>query len=131
MEFITDRTEYDALVGNYKGVYSYTDLNRVETAVKLISDTMSLGLTTKTNWSLPAAFNAREWPVESQMKRYLANVAAVRRHFGITYPIPSTMDRLTWQGANNIELILKKAMASVDGVIEAYRYSGEFYAGEE
>ena len=131
MEFITDRTEYDALVGNHKGVYSYTDLNRVETAVKLISDTMSLGLTTKTNWSLPAACNAKEWPVESQMKRYLENVAAVRRYFGITYPIPSTMDRLTWQRANNIELILKKAMASVDGVIEAYRYSGEFYAGEE
>ena len=131
MEFITDRSEYDALVGNHKGVYSYTDLNRVETAVKLISDTMSLGLTTKTNWSLPAAFNAKERPVESQTKRYLNNVAAERRYFGITYPIPSTMDRLTWQGANNIELILKKAMASVDGVIEAYRYSGEFYAGEE
>ena len=131
MEFITDRTEYDALVGNHKGVYSYTDLNRVETAVKRISDAMSLGLTTKTNWSLPAAFSAREWPVESQMKRYLENVAAVRRHFGITYPIPSTMERLTWQGANNIERVLEKAMASMEGVKQTYRYSGELYAGEE
>lgn len=131
MDFITDRTESDALLGNEKGVYSYTDLNRVETAVKQISDKMTLGLTTKTDWDLPAIFSTKEWPVESQMKRYLGNVAAIRSYFVISIPIPSTMERLTWQGANNIERILEKALASADGVKQTYRYSGEFYAGEE
>ena len=131
MEFIKDRTESDALLGNGKGVYSYTDLNRVETAVQEISQEMALGLVTKTNWNLPAIFSAKEWPVESQMKRYLGNVAAIRKYFAISIPIPTSMERLTWQGANNIERVLEKAMESMEGVKQTYRYSGEFYAGEE
>lgn len=131
MDFITDRTESDALLGNEKGVYSYTDLNRVETAVKQISEIMVLGLSTKTDWGLSDLFSVNEWPVESQMKRYLDNVESIRKYFRLSIPIPLTMERLTWQGANNIERILEKALVSAEGVKQTYRYSGEFYAGEE
>lgn len=131
MEFITDRTESDALLGNEKGVYSYTDLNRVESAVKQISDEMKLGLITKINWAMPGAFTVRDWPTESQMKRYLGNVAAVREHCAVTLPIPSSMDRITWQGANDIERVLSLCLKRVEGIKQNYRYSGDFYAGEE
>lgn len=131
MAFITDRTESDALLGNEKGVYSYTDLNRVESAVKRISDEMALGLTTKTDWNLPSVFSVKNWPVESQMKRYLLNVSVVRKYCAVTIPLPTSMDRLTWQGANDIERVLSLCMERVEGIKQTYRYSGEFYAGEE
>ena len=58
MALVTDRTESDALLGNEKGLYSYTDLNRVETAVsEIVAQFPSLGvseqLTIKTDWGLP------------------------------------------------------------------------------
>ena len=37
MQFITDRTHADVLLGNEKGIYSYEDLNRVERAVAQLS----------------------------------------------------------------------------------------------
>ena len=37
MNLITDRTLSDVLLGNSKGIYSYTDLNRVEQAVLLLA----------------------------------------------------------------------------------------------
>ncbi len=136
MDFITDRTESDALLGNEKGVYSYTDLNRVEEAVKEIAESIiALGFSkkfeTKTNWGLPENFSVREWPVESQMKRYLRNVSEIQRIFIISTHPPASMEKLDWNGANNIEKILQTAFARIEGIKQSYRYSGEIYAGEE
>lgn len=136
MDLITDRTESDALLGNEKGTYSYTDLNRVEAAVSEIAALFpvlgtSLVLTTKTNWGLPGAFLSAEWPVTSQMQRYLGNVVAIKNNFGIPVQLPATMAKLTWSGANNIEKVLQMAMTRATNTIQTFRYSGEIYSGEE
>ena len=136
MELITERTESDALLGNEKGTYSYSDLNRVETAVGEIAALFpvlgtSLVLTTKTDWGLPGAFSVEEWPVASQMQRYLGNVIAIKDTFGIPIQIPASMAKLTWSGANNIEKVLQMAMTRATNTIQAFRYSGEIYSGEE
>lgn len=86
-----------------KGAYNYSDLNRVESAVKLLATVLGLELTTKTDWGL--------WdiPTESDMKRYLSNVVAIRDACtSITsYPtLPSSMSGLTFKMANNIEKVL-------------------------
>ena len=90
-----------------KGAYNYSDLNRVERAVEEISDRAGLNLTTKTNWTM--------WdiPKVDDMSRYLGNIATIRNHFAIQTGIPASMNNLTYEGANNIELILSEAYKSL------------------
>lgn len=128
MDLVTNRTE--------GAVYGYTDLNRVEMAVQTIAGQFSslgigLDLKTKTDWKLPGNYAQEEWPVSSQMERYLGNVAAVKQIFPNTVRLPTSMENLTWTGANNIEKVLQIAFVRIAGIRETYRYSGEVFAGEE
>lgn len=89
--------------GATKGAYNYSDLNRVERAVAEISDMLGLGLVTKTDW------NMRDIPTASEMERYLNNVAVLREQVAddASVPtLPTSMNNLTYTGANNIELVL-------------------------
>lgn len=92
-----------------KGAYNYSDLNRVERAVAEISDLAGLGLTTKTDW--------RMWDVPdvSEMTRYITNIKTIKTHFGIGTSIPADMNRLDYQGANNIEIVLREAYTKATG----------------
>lgn len=136
MEFVTDRTEADVLLGTEKGTYQNTDLNRVEGAVAEISAQfqslgISLELIIKTDWSHPGDFSVETWATESQMRRYLGNVSAVQKLFPSGTRLPVSMSDLNWEGANNIEKALKAAVERIAAIRQGYRYSGEFYAGEE
>lgn len=90
-----------------KGAYNYSDLNRVERAVAEISDRDGLNLATKTDWSV--------WdkPTELDMSRYLGNITLIRSRLvddeGVP-AAPASMWNLTYEQANNIELILNAAM---------------------
>lgn len=90
-----------------KGAYNYSDLNRVERAVVEISDRAGLNLTTKTDW------NMWDIPTVADMNRYLGNIATIRQHFAISRSIPTSMNNLTYENANNIELILSAAYESL------------------
>ena len=136
MQFITDRTEVDALMGTAKGLYQYTDLNRVEEAVAEISTQfhalgIGLELVIKTDWEPPEDYAPESWCTEKQMSRYLENVAAIRSLFPVDIPLPQSMSDLTWEDANNIEKILKAAVERIAAIKLSYRYSGEIYSGEE
>lgn len=128
MNLITNRTE--------SSVYGYTDLNRVETAVQEITSQfralgIGLNLKIKTDWKLPENYSQEEWPVRSQMDRYLGNVAEIKKLFPNQVILPASMENLTWIGANNIEKVLQIALIRVEGIKKTYRYSGEVFAGEE
>lgn len=137
MEFITDRTEEDVLLGNAKGRYRYTDLNRVEQAVAdlcILATQLDLypKLTTKTDWGPPGIFSADSWPTDEQMQRYLENVTALCNLFHIdSENVPGSPDYLDWQGANSIEEALQLVYNRVIGIINSFRYSGELYAGDD
>lgn len=92
-----------------KGAYNYSDLNRVERAVAEISDLAGLGLITKTNWDM--------WdiPTATEMSRYLGNIATIRSLVtDANVPTaPSSMSNLTYNEANNIEVILSAAYESL------------------
>lgn len=93
-----------------KGAYNYSDLNRVERAVAEISDLAGLNLITKTDWDM--------WdiPTASQMNRYLSNITAIRALIADndTVPVaPASMNNLSYNEANNIELILSLAYESL------------------
>jgi hypothetical protein len=116
--------------------YEHTDLNRVESAVLEISDILqnmgvSESLKTKTDWKAPGNFTAAEWPVQSQMKRYLYNVEKIKNIFPNSIRLPSSMERLTYSGANNIEQVLQIAFDRISAIQKTYKYSGDFFAGEE
>ena len=92
-----------------KGAYNYSDLNRVERAVAEISDIKGLGLVTKTDWKM--------WdiPTATEMNRYLGNIAEIRKLVtNANVPAaPISMSNLTYNEANNIEVILSAAYESL------------------
>jgi hypothetical protein len=97
-----------------KGAYNYTDLNRVETAVSELASELGLSLTTKTNWTL--------WdiPVQTDMERYLENVAAIRDACPgeVEFPdLPDSMNNLSFEGANSIEKVLLLVYEELHGVV--------------
>lgn len=92
-----------------KGAYNYSDLNRVERIVAEISEVTSMGLVTKTNWTM--------WdvPTATEMNRYLSNIRAIKTRFGIETSLVDTMSNLNYTSANNIEKILLAAYQAAVG----------------
>ena len=114
------------------GAYNYTDLNRVETAVRELAAELGLNLTTKTDWTL--------WdiPVASEMERYLGNIVAIRDACpgDVVFPtLPVSMNGLTFEGANNIEIVLQMVNEELNKIPsgDESEYSsilGEFVLGK-
>ena len=147
-----------------KGAYNYSDLNRVEGAVEYLLDYLqdlvdelaayeaahdvapdelfSMGysvptLTTKTDWDGDDFFTATD------EARYLGNIAALRDLIALVDApsLPTSMDALTYVGANAIEYLLvlieqqsAQLLASnkalVDNTYPNFVYAAEVYAGE-
>lgn len=133
-----ERAEYTGYAA--KGAYNYTDLNRVETAVSELAAELGLTLVTKTNWGV------WDLPTVSDMSRYLSNVVAIRDACpgNVAFPdLPSSMSRLSLDGANNIEKVLLLVYEELHSSVEPdepdvpdapadadYIRSGEIYCGE-
>ena len=106
-----------------KGAYNHTDLNRVETAVAKSAEIIGLELIVKTDWTV------WDLPTPAEMKRYLGNIVAIRNAcpYSAEYPtLPSNMEGLTYEAANNIERTLIIAWK----IAESSPRSGEIYSGE-
>ena len=136
MNFITDRTQADVLLGTDKGKYGVDDLNRVESAVQeLFALAKAVDVPyvpdVKTDWALPGVFSAGTWPTQGQMARYLENVHRLCRDLEIKANLPVTMEKLNWEGANAIEQALLRAYERIQTITQAFRFSGELFAGEE
>ena len=136
MNLVTDRTIQDVLSGGEKGVYTHTDLNRVEHTVGVLQDMarsldVYLQLDVKEDWCLPGEYSPDTWPVESQMARYLGNVVGVLKGLELSAPLPDSMENLDYQGANQIEQALQQACDRILRVMQTFQYSGEVFAGEE
>lgn len=104
-----------------RGAYNHSDLNRVEMAVRDLSDTLGLGLKTKTDWTM--------WdvPTEADMKRYAENLAELRKHSTMSMPLTLVDNSFDIEKANTIERFL----SAFDGVIKSMLYCAEPYCGEE
>ena len=136
MQLVTDRTLSDVVQGNAKGQYSAADLNRVEQAVAELADIAKAigvqhGFVVKLDWGLPGAFSADQWPTATQMRRYLDNVYRLCQAVELAAELPGSMEKLTWEGANQIEKALELVYTRIQSILQAIRYSGELFAGEE
>lgn len=158
-----ERAEFDSAM---KGTYNASDLIRVESAVKYVADLLYrlpadlrayadnlgvawdailnvpynaanyTGLSIRMDWSL------EEIPTESDLERYLRNVALIRDAFAGSYPtLPESMEKLTYAGANAIERVLelvyeaaenRKANTEkkMDNTAAAWFFSGDLFGGE-
>lgn len=111
-----------------KGAYNAADLNRVGQALKYLQEELNgygyaVTVNAKTNWT------ASNIPTEAEMTTYLNNVAAIRRVLEVlatTPEVPGTMQKLTWQRANDIEKILADVQAVINQVVAGFRRSGAF-----
>lgn len=103
-----------------KGAYNYYDLNRVENAVAEISDSLGLGLITKTYWSVWDVPRMSDW------KRYLHNVRVIKNVTGSSIALPKIGDKFTFSDANNIESILSDAYAATESDLRC----GDVYCGD-
>lgn len=117
---------------NSKGAYNYTDMNRVESAVSVIAGKLReidipVSVATKSNWS------RADVPAASDLARYLNNVKLLRNASSglrLTPTLPSSMVRLDYIGANNIEKALQHIEEWADRSKDSRSYAGEFFGGE-
>ena len=147
---------------NAKGAYNAPDASRVGQAVLFLqnylngvqaaldahrelygvaSDTIfnvtwgQLALTVKTDWT------TGDIPTPEQLTVYLQNVNDVSAAITITRHLPSGMDNLTVQGANEIERVLEAEYAAglgfealkkqlIENTAAAWFYCGDLYGGE-
>lgn len=122
--------------GYLNGAYNYTDMNRVENAVKVIYNTMSATFdylpaipTIKTNWK------REDIPTQEDVERYIGNLSFLknliespgpydldpRGYFSEGFPnVPENLNSLDYLGANQIETLLAglyKAVLWLNAVI--------------
>ena len=154
MELITDRTSEDLArwrllhdkgwlamseaeraewLGEMKGRYAHTDMNRVENAVKTLSARLQeLGykhpsLSTKTNWA------RSDVPTKADFDRYFGNVGKLRQVISIpasTPMAPNTSVQLDYQQANDLEQILMVVDEVTTKLMQSWCYAGDIFSGE-
>ena len=129
---ITDRTEADVTIGNAKGTYNASDLNRVGAAMNYVADRLTsqgyaVSISPKTDWQ------PSDWPTPQTMKQYLAGLNELRRQFAVmesTPKVPADMVCLTVDEANDIEKILEDIDLLLTNAAQAWFYSGDLFSGE-
>lgn len=124
-----ERTEW---LTAQKGAYNYTDLNRVETAVAHVAGRLKehsylSTLPTTKVWS------DDEIPTASDLSRYFANVASLRRAVAVwasTPQSPTGIDEFGASEANDLEQILIDVDLVLSRMSQAWFYLGDLYSAE-
>lgn len=124
-ELITDRASAETY-------YNVSDLNRVETATKLIGEYMNkAGYTVSIREKSTGQWTIKDIPTDMEMDRYLSNLINIRKQMNkIKEPLPSSMSTLTYEDANNIERLLKEVETTLTKMITSYRRTGITISGE-
>lgn len=131
-----EQAKWDA---GLKGAYNFTDLNRVEAAVKTLAAALtSAGYPVEVTPVLKGRKSEdREWQEGDIVRRaqwatYLDNVQRLRDAYytlAETGELPAPEDKLGYVGANNIEKVLADIGLLIDCMKSSYRRCGTFRAG--
>ena len=116
-------TEKAEWLAGMKGAYNYTDLNRVETAVRYLAELLGVTVTVKTDWEVT------DIPSQTDMARYLSNIRSLRKvnsALSTTPSVPDSMANLTYKTANDIEQIL----LDIEARINSWFRCNEIFCGE-
>lgn len=131
-----EQAKWDA---GLKGAYNFTDLNRVESAVKTLAAALtSAGYPVEITPVLKGSKSEdREWQEGDIVRRaqwttYLSNVQRLRDAYytlAETGALPKPEDKLGYVGANNIEKVLADIDLLIDCMKSSYRRCGTFRSG--
>lgn len=159
--------ESSEYMAGLKGAYNYTDLNRVGQAVAYIADQMEtlptriaeysqqkgasddvtivlpydpedIDVNVKANWTVS------DIPTQAQMETYLNNLVELRAQLSLPSnapTVPTSMRKLTYQTANDIEYLLylintalealeASLKSQIDRTASAFAYTGIYYCDE-
>lgn len=124
---IYDRTQQDLLNETDKAYISYIDLNRIEGAVKYLSDLLNVygykNITTnKTEWKI------NEIRKQEDCDRIKFNYEVLKNAYAYKFNVPA-FNWSTIQEANNIEKILADIEILINKMEAVFRYSNTFNAG--
>ena len=119
-------------LGGMKGSYNASDLNRVGYAMSCLAAAYrsygySLAVASRTDWS------RTELPKRADMEVYLSDLRTLRDALPMltgTPETPGSMNKLTYEEANDIERILQAVEATLNRMAASWFYAGEIYSGE-
>lgn len=125
---IYDRTQQDLMNETDKAFISYLDLNRIEEAVKYVSDLLNQygyrnTTNNKTNWDIT------ELRTQGEIDRIKQNYEILKTAYVYKYDIPD-FNWSTLKDANNIEKILADIENIINKMVSEFRYSNTFYSNE-
>lgn len=127
---LTTEQKAEYLIG-LKGAYSYIDFNRVENAVKYLSELLTtFGYTNtvnvKTNWK-PSDIQK-----VSEIQRYIDNIAELKNKYysNIEGEMPTISTWLTVDGANYIEKLLVNIERILMDMQQVFVHSGVANVGQ-
>lgn len=124
---ITDRTDRDT---GDKGHYNCVDLIRVNEALDYVAELLRgagyiVSVNTRKDWSM------NDIPTVAQMEAYIQSIQNIKNtmeYLSTTPQPPRTMNRLTWQQANDIEQLLVDAEYTIFHIHEGLKRTGQFDA---
>lgn len=115
-----------------RGTYTAVTLNRVaEKVAELVTTLQENGYSITAH--IPAYIGSNTF-TESDVKNYLATVAAVRAAFPASESTPEAPDITRWidyEAANDIERLLWEVSHTIEGAKAIMRVSGAFAAGDD
>lgn len=128
---IYNRTATDVANKTAKGLYRYTDMNRVQNAVASIRQRYIDAGYTVTGYTL-STWAENAVPRYSQAERYLNAVKALDGLVTLAErpELPTSMNALNYVGANNIEKFLYNMDEARDNLESAWWLANEIISGE-
>ena len=125
-----EKAEY---LAGMKGAYNYTDFNRLGEAIAYLVERMKeldihdSSIIPKVDWVMG------DTPTQSQVSNLLSCLTKLRAKLSLpddAPSVPNSLDKLTYQTANDMELLLWMIDQRITQTTAAFRYSGTMYCGQ-
>ena len=125
-----EKAEY---LAGMKGAYNYTDFNRLGEAIAYLVERMKeldihdSSIIPKVDWVMG------DTPTQSQVSNFLGCLTKLRAKLSLpddAPSVPNSLDKLTYQTANDMELLLWMIDQRITQTTAAFRYSGTMYCGQ-
>jgi len=125
-----EKAEY---LAGMKGAYNYKDFNRLGEAISYLVEQMKKldihdsSIVPKVDWAMG------DTPTQSQVRNLLSCLTKLRVKLSLpdnAPSVPNSLDKLTYQMANDMELLLWMIDQRITQTTAAFRYSGTMYCGQ-
>lgn len=131
--WIYDRNSLDIQNRTKKAFFNYSDMNRLETNAKYLSDLLSeigysLTYTVTKTWTLQ---DIPKFSELEKIRKYVEDVIGIIPLNDNTIVFPNTLNKMDYVVLNNLEKAMYVLTANIKSIKTAYKYSGEIYSGEE